>query len=277
MADGRARLVTPAPTTGCAPRERVLSAIELGVLIAGSLAALWLGPWLVAGPGFVPAARILFCLVFAYVTYLSPVWLHRDSLAERGVGSWRSGFVRTDNLRPAAARFAWLAAAGSLVILLAAAVWNPGWVERASWKAWAVRLFFYALSSSAQVAVFLGFGLVRLRKLLAASPSTAAAPTGPSRQQVLLVAAVAALVFSGLHAPDPAAVALTAVFGFFGAWISVRTPNLFAAAACQTLLGLLVHRVLELHLQIGGFYYHPDIHPVRMVVPFAERLIGNLY
>jgi hypothetical protein len=272
----RTWLVTAAPAPTRSPRERALSAIELGILIAGSLAALWLGPWLVDGPGFVPAARILFCLVFAYVAYLSPVWLHRDSLAERGLGPWRRGFVRTDNLGLAAARFGSLAAAGSLAILVAGAVWNPGWLARVNWMAWAVRLFFYSLSAMAQAVVFLGFGLVRLRTLLAPSPPPGSS-AAPSRRQALLVAGVAALVFSGLHAPDPAAVLATAMFGFFGAWISVRTPNLFAAAACQTVLGLLVHRVLELHLQIGAFYYHPELHPVRRLVPFAERLIGNLY
>jgi hypothetical protein len=249
--------------------------VELSVLLVGSLLTVWLGPWMVALPGFVPAAQLVFCAVFAYVAYVSPVWLHRDSLAERGLGNWRTLFIRTDNLPSAAWRFGVLAVAGSVAILLLAAVWNPGWLARANWKAWAMRLFFYSLSTSVQAVAFLGWGLVRLKRILVrVSPG---APADDARRGELLVAAAAAVIFGGLHAPEAAAMALTAAFGFAVAWISLRTPNVFAAAGCQTVLGLLVHRVLELSLQLGAFHYHPDIHPVRRIVPFADRLIGNLY
>jgi uncharacterized membrane protein YjdF len=266
---------------GPASFERTLSAVELGTLFAGVMLAVWLGPWLVPLPGFIPAVGLVLVATLVYVSWFSPARLHGDSMAERGLGTWRTLFVRTDNLRPAARRFGMFALGGTTVILLLAEMRNPGWFGRANWTSWGVRLGFYALSAFVQAFVFVGFGLVRLKSLLASSHSTGfagrvAGQPGDLRQR-LIISSVAAAIFAALHAPNPPAMALTAVFGFAVAWIGVRTPNVIAAAGCQALLGLLVHRVLGLSLRIGAFYSHPDTYIIRDLIPLAHRLIGNLY
>jgi hypothetical protein len=261
--------------------ERTLSAVELVTVCAGFLAAAWLGPWLMRLPGFIPAVRLGLVATLVYVSWYSPARLHGDSLADRGLGTWRTAFIRTDNLRPAARSFGWLSLGGTIAILLLAEAINPGWFARANWTSWGVRLGFYAPSASFQALAFVGFGLLRLNGLLASPRSPGFAVTvmgtpGSVRRRVFL-SCVAGTTFAALHAPNPSAMALSAVFGFAVAWISVRTPNVFAAAACQILLGLLVHRVLGLSLWVGASYSHPDTFLMRDFIPWARELIGNLY
>jgi hypothetical protein len=262
-------------------RERTLSAVEFLALGAGFVTTVWLGPWLIRLPGFIPAVRLVLVAMLVYVSWFSPARLHRDSLAERGLGTWRTAFIRTDNLRPAARSFGWLALGGTIAILLLAEALNPGWFARANWKAWVVRLGFYAPSASFQALAFVGFGLVRFKSLLASPrvPRLAAKVAGEPGdvRRRLFVSGAAGVIFAALHAPNPSAMVLSAVFGFAVAWISVRTPNVFAAAACQTLLGLLVHRVLGLTLWVGASYSHPDTFLMRDFIPLARELIGNLY
>jgi uncharacterized membrane protein YjdF len=257
--------------------ERTLSAVEVVALPAICLSMTWMAPWLVVLPGFVPVAQLVLCAALAYLLYLSPVRLHGDSLAERGLGSWRTLFVRTDNVAAAARRFGLLALAGTTGILLLAAVWNPGWLAKANWKAWGVRLTFYSLSASIQALVFVGFFLVRLQRVIRPSRATIGTTVADDRRRRLLISVVAGLVFGAIHAPGIPLMALAAIFGFASAWICLRTPNVIVAAACHGLLGLLVHRILELPFRVGPFYNHPDVHVLRSLVPLATRWIGGLY
>lgn len=252
--------------------ERALNAVELVAFVALCLGLSWFGSALVDFPWFVPAMQVTMVAGLFYVLYVSPVRLHHDSLAVRGLGTWRTLFIRTDNLPVAARRFGWLALAGTTLILLLAEMWNPGWFARADWKAWGLRATLYLVSASFQELVFVGFCLVRLRRLL--EPRLSA---DIDRRQQFLIAMTAAVLFGVLHMPSPALTALTTVFGFAVAWICLRTPNVFAVAGCQALLGLLLHRVLELPPRIGAFYYHQDLHPLRSIVPLVKQIIGNLY
>jgi len=87
-----------------------IGVIELVAATAGFFIVFWLvGPQLKSSGSHFPliAGQALFILYFAVV---SPSYVHGDSLADRGLGSPRTGFVRTDNLKVALRRFGLLAA-----------------------------------------------------------------------------------------------------------------------------------------------------------------------
>ncbi len=239
-----------------------LAAGELSMALAGLLGMLWLGPVWLPRAVFPFAAVALMAVGLAYAVWLSPVRLHGDTLAARGLGSRATSFVRVDNLYEAGRAFLLLTLAGIVAVLLLAAWLNPGWAARADWRAWGVRLAFYLVSAHIQALVFVGFVLPRLHTLL------------PDRRAATLAAAC---LFAAVHAPAPLVVVLTVAFGAAAAWINLRTPNVLATGLSQTVLGLLVHRVLELPLRVGYFHAHPDLHVFREALPVVGRVIGGLY
>jgi hypothetical protein len=199
--------------------------------------------------------------------------VHGDGLQERGLGPRSQGFVRRDNLAAASRSFGLLGLAGTIVLLLVAEWINPGWLGRADWRSWILRLVFYLGSASAQALVVVGFLLVRVSSVVAG----AAPGRGLTSGQRLVAAAVTATIFAALHAPDPLVVGLTATFGFASAWICLGTPNVLPAALCQAGLGLLVHRGLELTLRVGYFHSHPGAYVFREAFPAIRTMIGNLW
>lgn len=241
---------------------RVVSAFELTLALTALLAMVWLGPVVLPRVVFPFAAVALLTVGLLYVAWLSPVVLHHDANTERGLGTRATWFVRTDNIREAVRPFTVLTLAGAVVILLLAAWWNPGWVARADWRAWAVRLLFYSVSAHLQALVFVGFVMMRLRDIFTSR---------------WMIALAAALLFSVAHGPGLMVMLLTAVFAGATAWISVRTPNVIATGLSHMVLGLLLHRALEEPLRVGYFHAHPDLHVFREALPVVGRLIGGLY
>jgi putative membrane protein len=259
---GRRLSVVASPRPAYATGTRMLSAVEVTALTAGILAGVWIGPLALSRFAYAAVMAPLLVGAFIYTSWWSPLYLHRDRLAARGLGAARNWFVRADNLRAASRQFLLLALVGTVAILLLAEWRNPGWVARANWQAWVVRLLFYAVSAYLQALIFVGFVLVRLQDIF---------------HRRLSVALAAASLFAVLHAPDPLLVLLTAVFAFAVAWISVRTPNVLAAAGCQLVLGLLVHRALELSLRVGSLRTHPGYYAFRELLPPVQWVIGSLY
>lgn len=262
-APGQTKTARPAATA-----NRLLSAVELVVILAGGLAACWWVMPQIANPQIASFAYLLLAASFAYVVYFSPVRLHRNSLAERGLGTWRTLFVRTDNLDVAARRFGVAALVGTVLILIAAAVWNPEVFTRFNWKAFASRCVVYSMSALIQSLVFVGFLLPRFRDVCT---------HGDETRRRWKVAALAALVFSVAHAPNLPIIALGIPFAFIVSWISWRTPNVFAAAGFHAVLGVLVHRVLELSMRTGPFYSNPDTYMWRTLFPFVREVIDGQY
>ncbi|HEX7486603.1 MAG TPA: hypothetical protein VF332_10645 [Vicinamibacterales bacterium] len=245
-------------------------------LVGLQFAVVWLGLWLLTLPGFMPAARVVFSTEIIYLVYLSPVWLHRDPLPDRGLGTWRTFFVRTDNLGAAARGFGWLALAGTAAILMLAAIWKPGWTARIDWQAWALRSRSYVISVVIQALVLVGFGLPRLKSLLMPTPRPSQSAATGTPSQRLLVSLVVAILFGSLHAPYLPLVALAAAFGFALAWLSLRTPNVLAVACCQFVLGLQVNLILGLSMRVGAFHDHPDVRFLRDIFSWVARSTGNL-
>lgn len=260
----RLRVVASAGRGGAAPAGATVAwtVVELATACTILLSMIWIGPAVLPRTVFPFAAVAMIAAGIAYAVWVSPVLVHRDPLPERGLGDWTTWFVRTDNLHEAARQFLVLTLGGAVAIFVLSARFNPDWAANADWRAWLVRLGFYATSATLQAIVFVGFVVVRLRTLL------------PSR---VAVACVAGVLFGLVHAPNPLLVALTAIFAAAAAWISVRTPNVLAAAGSQLVLGLLLHRALGLTLRVGYFASHPDLHVFREAVPVVGRIIGGLY
>lgn len=260
---GHLRIVAPeAQGSRGMARTAVWSAIELAASLLILLTFVWVGPAVLPRRLFPFVAVAMLALGVAYAVWISPVLIHGDTLRERGLGSLATWFVRRDNLREASRPFLVLTLGGAVAIFALAAWLNPEWATRADWRAWSARALFYAVSATLQALVFVGFVVLRLRELL------------PTRW---MVACAAGMLFGLIHAPDPLAVALTAFFGAACAWISVRTPHVFAAAGSQLVLGLLVHRALGLPLRVGYFASHPDLHVFREALPVVGRIIGGAY
>lgn len=249
--------------------------MELVALVGLQFAVVWLGLWLLALPGFMPVARVVFSAEFIYLVYVSPVWVHRDPLPDRGLGAWRTFFVRTDNLGAAARDFGILALVGTMAILALAAMLTPDWTDRIDWQAWAARSRSYFTSVVIQALILIGFGLPRLKSLLmpAPGPGRSAATEVSSRR--LLVSLVAAILFGSLHAPHLPLVALAAAFGLAATWLSLRTPNALALACCQFVLGLQVNLILGVPMRVGVFHEHPDIRFLADIFSWVDRVAGS--
>lgn len=56
-----------------------------------------------------------------------------------------------------------------------------------------------------------------------------------------------------------------------------RTPNFFLLVCTHAILGTLLHRVYELSMRVGPFYYNPDKYILRELFPPLAKLIGNLW
>lgn len=256
--------------------ERIFSVIEITVLLAGFFTVSYLlAPFVASSPQFALIGLLTIGAGLAYILYFSPALLHHDSLEERGLGTWRTLFIRMDNIRSAARSFSTLLLVGTIIVLILTATWNSDVFAHFNKEAFAVRLLFYSMSSIIQQLIFVGFFLVRFRKIF--MPSSDGISKGDERRNRFLVSAMLAIIFSAIHFPNLPLMALTLFFGFAMAWISFRTPNLFVAAGCQLVLGMLLHRVLELPMRVGIFYDHSDIYFFRTIFPLSRHWIGGLY
>ena len=256
-----------------------LGGFEIAAFSAGYLLILWrVGPNLDQS-GLAPLIIALLAAALFYVAYLSPQRIHRDSLAIRGLGPPRSGFVRTDNWPAAFRGFGALALIGASGVVAAALVKQPDVFANLNWTALWVKLSGYLFSTLAQDLIFLGFFLVRLRAIVP-RPGLGPGPRAQARSERghrLRVSVLLGLLFSVYHLPNLPLVALTFGFGSAVAWIYYAYPNLALAVGCHTLVGTLLHRVLGLHMRIGPFYWEPDRYILRTLFPPLRDWIGGLF
>ena len=169
--------------------------------------------WVAPAAGMVPQAM---CLAVLGSLPLASNLVHRDG--------WRDIGLRLDNLPRSAlavggasAAMAFLVATGLMVATLA------GTAGRFSLPS-AVAILTGPLWSFVQQYVLQGF--VRRRLRAACGPRTAAA--------------VAALLFGSLHAPNPVLVPATTLAGYVWCRLHERAPNLFTLALSHAGLAVLV-------------------------------------
>ena len=260
--------------------RRVYGALEIVVITLATFFVLWrIGPELEVN-GLAPLVMALLVMAAIYVAYVSPAIIHGDSLGRRGLGRWNTGFVRTDNLLPAARAYLPALIAGSLLFILAALIRDPGIFSRLNWYAFFLKFGFYLTSALGQDLLFMSFFLLRLNSLVAVCDGPAQSPQELRRAEFrkkILASSLLGALFCIYHFPNPALMAISLIAGFSAAWIYDAYPNLLLVVCCHALLGTLLHRVLEMHMRVGPFYWNSKAYIFRNLVPITKEWIGDLF
>lgn len=257
--------------------QAIISSFELLFITSSYFLFLWVIAPNLAIKGLVPFANILLFSFIIYFIYISPALIHGDSLAARGLGQWQTLFVRIDNLSNAAKYYFGLAAIGGGIIFVVALIFKPKVFSDFSWYALRIKLGVYFLHALGQDLLFLSFFLPRLRNICAF-----AAACGPLRHQFLknnslTVSFGCATLFAIYHIPNLPLILLVFLFGFALAYIYCHVPNLILATITHTILGTMLHRLLEMNLYVGPFYWHTDKSVYRTLFPALREIIGNTF
>ena len=260
------------------PRGKGFDAFEIALLCALYLGILWgPGPG-VATNGLAPLVLALAVAAFLYAAWISPVWIHRDPAAVRGFGSWRTGLLRTDNLRAALRVYGTVAAAATAAIALGTLAADPAAFGRLDAHSFFLKLGLYVVGAAGQQTFFLAVFVVRLRAILGLGerPAAPAAAREWERRRLRLGLAAGA-IFCVLHAPNPPLMAAALSGGAAFAWLYCRTPNFFVVVLCHAWIGTLLHRLAGVCMRTGPFYWKRDGHVMRVLFPPLKHWIGNLW
>jgi hypothetical protein len=265
--------VHPARSIRRRPIHPLWGLLEIAGLTLGFFAVLWL-----LGPRFatIRFAQFGYWLLVAfggiYLLWISPVLLHRDPPEWRGWGG-----CGDDGACPGSFKNAWPGYVAFTVLggllLLAYAWWlDPGKLLHIDWPGVKIKFTGYVVFGIVQDAVFFGFVLVRLRKMIPIS-------AGPHSilQHRFIVALATAGLFAFYHLPNRSLMGFTLLGGFCWSWIFYLRPNILLLGVGHAVLGTILHRIIQLYMRIGPFYDHPDLYLLRHVVPGLQRFAGNLF
>ena len=222
--------------------------------------------WIIAPHAGAPWANAAFVeiMVFAtvYVLGVSP-FIYRDSRADRGLGGWRSLFIRCDNLWRAFVQFGFITLAGTALLVMLALWLNTAALSKINWLAVLNKFLCYSPYALVQDLFFYGFIFQRMLTLI---PRPAQSEVLSCRfcdaQEIvrhrLTMVALMGIVFSACHIPNSSMMLIS----FVGAvvWTSVfyMTPNMLVLVLCHAFLGTVVSRIAFLYTRIGPFYAHND-------------------
>lgn len=264
--------------------SRMFNLLEI---VAVSSVYFWMA-WIVTpffsshGLRLFPLAVTVFTVI--YVAYLSPVLIHRESLASRGLGPASAGFIRTDNLGPAVAGFGIFALAGAGVLLGGGGLLSAGpWFDY-NGATFSLRLVIYACSAFFQDGLFFSFFLRRWQVVWQTGETGAAVQPGSRADRFredtprLWLALLAnAGLFSLYHLPNWPIMPLALVLGLAWGRLFCRTPNLLAAVLGHAFLGTVLHLSLKFSTKVGSAYYlgHKGFYPA--VFSFLEPWINGRF
>ncbi|MDZ4198590.1 MAG: hypothetical protein U1E27_04800 [Kiritimatiellia bacterium] len=253
--------------------KRIFGALEILFTMGGFLVLSWTFGLHVADAGLGLHVGALFAIFVLYAGYLSPVFLHQDSLERRGLGSLRTAFVRTDNFFPAARRFGWMTFWIGFGLIGWALIRNPRVFFEIRPEAVVLKFGFYLISAFVQGLILIGFLMNRIADLFPVREGDPAS----FRRGRFGTSLVTGLIFAAFHLPNPPLMILTFLMGSSMIWISYTTPNLVVMAGCHALLGTILHRVVQIHMRIGPFYHRPDVYAIRHFIPGVKELIGDRF
>lgn len=258
------------------PRALKLIAVtEVVTSLAGIQIAIWVLAPRFEAAGMLPLVYALAAVAALYLFFLSPAVVHGDLPGVRGLGGWRTAFIRTDNLRQSAVIYGTAAAAAVAFLFAGILLIEPARLAEISWRSIPLKFGLYLISTTLQGLFWLGFVLVRLRGLFSRDGRAGESlPPPPQRWAICLLCAS---LFSLCHAPNPALMALTFVMGGIICRLYLSTPNILAAIVCQTVIGTALHRIIGLHMMVGPFYSQTEAHPLRTLLPFTKKLIGDMW
>lgn len=192
------------------------------------------------------SAYIIGGILIFYIFFISQ-YLHKDTCAERGFGSWKTLFIRTDNLKKSAKEVLLvLTSIMVLSILLISLVLGTFWTpEGGGFSAWLVsqgllqqenllidfigQFLYYILWGFIQQVLFLSFIHVRLRKIF----------PGNDRNNRIKIALLTGMIFGSYHLFNFPLVTFTFISGTFWAWYFYETPNMLTVSISHGLGGTL--------------------------------------
>lgn len=219
--------------------------------------------------------RVLFVassgLALLYIAYISPSIIFKDTLASRGLGNWKSLFIRTDNFKLALRGYGSLTLFGSFVILGYTFTLQPANIIHINWAAFFVKLIFYLSSALIQQLLFVGWLLVRLRSIICEDNDNSIL----SKQ--FIICFIAATIVSFIHSPNLPIMIISFIGGFAVIWVSYKTPNLFLAVISHAILGTMLFIIAGVQVKLGPHYLQKDFHFSRTLFPVFKKIIGNLF
>ncbi len=257
-------------------RPCIFSIVELVLITLGYFAVMWLITPHLSTNGLIPFMKVLLASFVFYYSFFSPAFIHKDTLAERGLGDGRTLFLRFDNLFSSYKYYLGLTLVGGTAMVGTAIILRPGGFSGFSWYALWLKLGLNTLNALGQDLLFLAFFMPRIKEIC-----SVAAESGPfaglcSKYHVLVVSLVCALFFAIYHIPNPPLLLLVFVFGFVVSYIYYHVPNLALAVFTHAILGTILHRVLELNTRIGPFFWERDKYVYRTLFPSLGELIINI-
>lgn len=251
-------------------RRGALSAVE----IVGACSAYFLATWWLGSNAQFLWAKVTFYLLLAsgaaHVLWFSPRILHRDAPEIRGWG----GSLSRSRLTAAHKPYVALSVIGAIVLLAIAFLRRPNLLDHLVWRSVLVKFVFYLPFAFVQSMFVFGFLMTRIRDVVAAIP-VSQLPGSFARQ--LAVTLLTTVLFCALHIPNIPLMAFVFVAGMCWSWLFYRTPSILLLTLSHATLGTILHRFVELHMRVGPFYGHPNMHFTRTLIPGAKELIGNLY
>jgi hypothetical protein len=249
------------------PRTRAWGALELAALFAGYVAFTWLLLPAYRAPSAVIAIVLASVAGGAWVVFVSPVLVHGDPAEERGLGPWRTLWVRTDNLARSARLFALLAAAASVLLVVLALARSPETLASLRPGRFLVELGWYLPLALVQD-LALVFVLVRLGALFAGAGGIRAG---------LAATGTAAALFALVHVPNATMVALAASFALAAGTAFRSRPNFLALVLCHTWSGAALRCLTDLNTRVGPFASCPDVRVARDLTRVLREYLLSLF
>ncbi len=261
---------------GLPPRSlKILGASEVVASTALALAAVWIVAPRLHVAGMVPLVYLVGAFAALYCLYISPVLIHRDPAGVRGVGSWRTCFVRTDNLREAGLVYGGFTAAVLVLIAAWIAIIDPARAGQIFWKSVPVKFSLYLVSATVQDLFWLSFILVRLKGVF--SKDGRASESMPQLPAQVAICVLCAGQFVLYHAPNLPLMGASLVAGLIISRLYLAIPNLLAAALSHALIGTALHRIVGLCMRSGPFYQDQTVYPLRTLFPLTKKIIGDMW
>jgi hypothetical protein len=237
--------------------------------------------WRVAGdPRVIPWAPLVIAALLVFVVYVGAISprLFGDSLAVRGLGPRRDGFLRRDDFKRSLAAYSGLTFTCGIVIVAAALYRRPDAIASVNAGVFVRKLVAYCSSGLFQQLIFGAWFCVRLTTLFAPDAHDVARPAGdvPSAAVTWRVCAAAAIGSALFHLPNAPLVAISTVLACGFAWAQLRMPNLALAALSHAVLGTLLHQLAGISMRIGPFHERPERHFFRELLPFLQTWMQDV-
>jgi hypothetical protein len=246
------------------PKPAVLaSALELVLAVALCLFALWFLAPRAANQDHVCSVILLSLVAFAliWIFWFSPRCLHSMASSIRGIGSRRYCFLRIENLGRSLRNFGAITALGLGMLVVIRLARDPQLLPVLSWKLILLKFAGYLFFGFGQALFYFEFCQPRLRITL----GDRGAVWGT------------VLIFTVFHIPNLSLIGMGLVACYLWAREYLQRPNLLLLTLSHAILGSSLLLIDGIFTRVGPFYWHPEQHAMRAILPFWGNLVHGLW